>query len=70
MHGGQNAAAGLEAEAADIDRVGADSATVNAEFWALVCADDEWLAAEFGAIVSETCETRVRMARAQGRASS
>ncbi len=61
MHGGQNTAAALEAAAADIDTVGADTATVNAEFWALVCADDEWLAAEFGAIVSEPCETRVRI---------
>ena len=61
MHGGQNTAAALEAAAADIDTVGADTATVNAEFWALVCADDEWLAAEFGAIVSEPGETRVRI---------
>ena len=61
MHGGQNTAAAVVAEAADIDKNGADVATVNAEFWALVCADDEWLAAEFGAIVSEPCETRVRI---------
>ena len=62
MHGGQNTAAALEAVAADIGTVGADTATVDAEFWALVWADDEWLAAEFGAIVSEPCETRVRIA--------
>ena len=48
MHGGQNTVAATDAEAVDV------------EFWALVCADDDLLAAEFGAIVSEPCEIRVR----------
>ena len=34
------------------------SGAVDADFWALVCEDEEWLQAEFDAIVSEPCETR------------
>ena len=30
------------------------------DFWALVCEDEEWLQAEFDAIVSEPYETPVR----------
>ena len=30
------------------------------DFWMLVCEDEEWLRAEFGAIVSEPTETPVR----------
>ena len=36
------------------------SGAVDAEFWALVCEDEEWLQAEFDAIVSEPRETLVR----------
>ena len=36
------------------------SGAVDAEFWALVCEDEEWLDAEFDAIVSEPCEPRPR----------
>jgi len=36
------------------------SGAVDAEFWALVCEDEEWLQAEFDAIVSEPGETPVR----------
>ena len=33
---------------------------VDAEFWALVCEDEEWLDAEFDAIVSQARETPTR----------
>jgi hypothetical protein len=33
------------------------SGAVDADFWALVCEDEEWLRAEFDAIVSEPAET-------------
>jgi len=36
------------------------SGAVDAEFWALVCEDEEWLDAEFDAIVSEARETPTR----------
>ena len=36
------------------------SGAVDADFWALVCEDEEWLEAEFYAIVSEPGEMRVR----------
>ena len=36
------------------------SGAVDADFWALVCADEEWLRAEFDAIVSEPRETLAR----------
>ena len=36
------------------------SEAVDAEFWALVCEDEEWLDAEFGAIVSAAGETPER----------
>ena len=36
------------------------SGAMDADFWALVCEDEEWLQAEFDAIVSEPCETPVR----------
>ena len=36
------------------------SRAVNAEFWALVCEDEEWLDTEFAAIVSDAWETPVR----------
>ena len=36
------------------------SGAVDDDFWALVCEDEEWLQAEFDAIVSEPCETPVR----------
>ena len=36
------------------------SGAVDADFWALVCEDEEWLQAEFDAIVSEPCETPAR----------
>ena len=36
------------------------SGAVDADFWALVCEDEEWLRAEFDAIVSEPCETPAR----------
>ena len=36
------------------------SEAVDAEFWALVCEDEEWLDAEFDAIVSEARETPTR----------
>src|SRR6476469_10918951 len=39
------------------------SGAVDADFWALVCEDDEWLGAEFDAIVSEACETPTRSTR-------
>jgi hypothetical protein len=46
------------------DRENADTAlgsgAVDADFWALVCEDEEWLRAEFDAIVSEPAETPVR----------
>ena len=34
------------------------SGAVDADFWALVCEDEEWLRAEFDAIVSEPAEVR------------
>jgi hypothetical protein len=34
------------------------SAAVDAMFWALVCADEEWLRTEFDRIVSEPAELR------------
>jgi hypothetical protein len=36
------------------------SGAVDDDFWALVCEDEEWLQAEFDAIVSEPRETPVR----------
>jgi len=36
---------------------------VDAEFWALVCEDEEWLKAEFDEIVSNAWETPVRPGR-------
>ena len=39
------------------------SGAVDADFWALVCEDEEWLGAEFEAIVSEACETPTRSRR-------
>jgi len=39
---------------------------VDAQFWALVCEDEEWLDAEFGGIVSEPAESRVRVCRRLG----
>ena len=39
------------------------SGAVDAEFWALVCEDEEWLDAEFDAIVSEARETPTRSTR-------
>ena len=39
------------------------SERVDADFWALICADEEWLRAEFEAIVSEPAEVRVRPSR-------
>ncbi len=39
------------------------SEAVDADFWALVCEDEEWLGAEFDAIVSEACETPTRSRR-------
>jgi len=38
------------------------SRAVDAAFWALVCEDEEWLCAEFEAIVSEPRETPTRSA--------
>ena len=42
------------------------SGAVDAEFWALVCEDEEWLDAEFAGIVSEPAESRVRVCRRLG----
>ena len=39
------------------------SGAVDADFWALVCEDEEWLDAEFDAIVSEAGETPARSRR-------
>ena len=36
------------------------SGAVDADFWALVCEDEEWLDAEFDAIVSQARETPTR----------
>jgi hypothetical protein len=41
----------------DVDAV-LGSGTVDAVFWALVCADEEWLRSEFDGIVSEPAELR------------
>lgn len=46
------------------------SGAVDADFWALVCADEEWLQAEFDAIVSEPGETLVRPSGRPGMAAS
>jgi hypothetical protein len=37
-----------------------DDRAVDAEFWALVCQDEEWLRAEFDSIVSEPAEIPAR----------
>jgi hypothetical protein len=39
------------------------SGAVDTEFWALVCEDEEWLRAEFEAIVSEPAEIPIRPTR-------
>ena len=44
-------------EAENVDAV-LGSGTVDAVFWALVCADEEWLRREFDGIVSEPAELR------------
>jgi hypothetical protein len=36
------------------------SEAVDAEFWALVCSDEEWLQAEFDTIISGPAETPAR----------
>ena len=36
------------------------SGAADADLWALICEDEEWLRAEFDAIVSEPRETPVR----------
>ena len=42
------------------------SGAVDAEFWALVCEDEEWLDAEFDVIVSQARETPTRPTRKPG----
>jgi hypothetical protein len=39
------------------------SGAVDAQFWALVCEDEEWLEAEFDAIVSAPAEAGRRLVR-------
>jgi hypothetical protein len=39
---------------------------VDAQFWALVCEDEEWLELEFAGIVSEPAESRGRVCRRLG----
>ena len=39
------------------------SGAVDAEFWALVCEDEEWLNGEFDAVVGDAWETPTRSAR-------
>ena len=39
------------------------SGAVDADFWALVCEDEEWLNAEFYELVSDAQETPVTFAR-------
>ncbi|MGS0684073.1 hypothetical protein ACVBEQ_02755 [Nakamurella sp. GG22] len=46
-----------DAQAENVDAV-LGSETVDAQFWALVCDDEEWLRAEFDGIVSEAAELR------------
>ena len=41
------------------------SGAVDADFWALVCEDEEWLDAEFDAIVGAAWETPWRSGRLQ-----
>ena len=36
-----------------------DSGAVDSDFWALICADKEWLDTEFDAIVSDVLESPV-----------
>jgi hypothetical protein len=42
------------------------SGAVDAQFWALVCEDEEWLDAEFAGIVSGPAESRIRVRRRPG----
>jgi hypothetical protein len=42
------------------------SGAVDAQFWALVCEDEEWLDAEFAGIVSGPAESRNGMRRRPG----
>ena len=42
------------------------SGAVDAQFWALVCEDEEWLDAEFVGIVIEPAESRVHVHRRLG----
>ena len=50
-----------------VDRPGTGTAlssgAVDAQFWALVCEDEEWLDAQFTGIVSEPAEHRQRPRR-------
>ena len=39
------------------------SGAVDADFWALVCEDEEWLTAEFNEVVSEAWEAPTRPSR-------
>ena len=39
---------------------------VDAQFWALVCEDEEWLDAEFAGIVSGPAESRIGVRRQPG----
>ena len=58
MFGSENAGAATGAGPVDIGT--AEAVVVDTEFWALILHDEEWLAAEFAAIVSGPCETRLR----------
>ena len=60
MYGSENIGAATASGPVDIDSV--EIAAVDTEFWALILQDEELLAAEFIAIVSEPCETRLRSA--------
>ena len=51
MHGREDTGAALGSRAVDAD------------FWALVCADKEWLDAEFDEVVSDAWETPTRSTR-------
>jgi hypothetical protein len=58
MFGSENTGAATGSGSVDMHLV--EITAVDTEFWALILQDEEWLAAEFTAIVSEPGETRLR----------
>ena len=58
MYGRENICAATGSGPVEVEAF--DTDVVDTEFWALILDDEDWLTAEFTAIVSEPCEARLR----------